>query len=214
MKIVIGTRGDRLKRTVSRAERLLGGGKYSENGFMKVVREIKDDIDAICQRDPAARNGTEVLLLYSGLHALLMYRAAHAVNGKGFHFLARAISQSAKFFTGIEIHPGAEIGKGLFIDHGTGVVIGETCTIGDHVKLYQGVTLGAKSFQVGEDGTLVKGIKRHPDIGNRVVIYAGATILGGDTVIGDDCVVGGNVWLTHSLPSGETITTGRQKEAR
>ena len=99
------------------------------------------------------------------------------------------------------------IGRYFFIDHGTGVVIGETTTIGEHVKLYQHVTLGAKSFALAEDGTPVKGIKRHPDIGDRVVIYAGATILGGDTKIGNDCVVGGNVWLTHSLNDGETITT-------
>lgn len=107
--------------------------------------------------------------------------------------------------TGIDIHPGAEIGKHFFIDHGTGVVIGETTVIGDNVKLYQHVTLGAKSFAAEEDGTLVKGIKRHPNIGNNVVIYAGATILGGDVYIGDDCVIGGNVWLTHSVPAGQTI---------
>ena len=112
------------------------------------------------------------------------------------------------------IHPGAKIGEYFFIDHGTGVVIGETTTIGEHVTLYQHVTLGAKNFEVGPDGTLVKGIKRHPDIGNHVVIYAGATILGGRTVIGDHCVIGGNVWLTHSLPAGETIVTRPANEQR
>ena len=102
-------------------------------------------------------------------------------------------------------HPGATIGESFFIDHGTGVVIGETTTIGCNVKLYQHVTLGAKSFQVGEDGTLVKGIKRHPDIGDRVVIYSGATILGGETQIGNDCIIGGSVWLTHSVPAGKMV---------
>jgi len=121
--------------------------------------------------------------------------------------IPRVMTEQAHQFTGIDIHPGATSGSYFFIDHGTGVVIGETTTIGDHVKLYQHVTLGAKSFALSEDGTPVKGIKRHPDIGDNVVIYAGATILGGDTRIGDGCVVGGNVWLTHSLNDGETITT-------
>jgi serine O-acetyltransferase len=107
--------------------------------------------------------------------------------------------------TGIDIHPGAVIGRYFFIDHGTGVVIGETCSIGEHVKLYQGVTLGAKSFELDENGNPVKGIKRHPDIGSRVVIYSGATILGGDTSIGDDCIIGGNVWLTHSVQPGSKV---------
>ena len=120
--------------------------------------------------------------------------------------IPRVMTEYSHRITGIDIHPGATIGRYFFIDHGTGVVIGETTTIGDHVKLYQHVTLGARSFDLAEDGTPVKGVKRHPDIGDRVVIYAGATILGGDTRIGDDCVVGGNVWLTHSLEAGRTIT--------
>jgi serine O-acetyltransferase len=115
------------------------------------------------------------------------------------------MTEQAHQVTGIDIHPGATIGKYFFIDHGTGVVIGETTTIGDHVKIYQHVTLGAKSFALSDDGTPVKGIKRHPDIGDNVVIYAGATILGGDTRIGNDCVVGGNVWLTHSVPPGSKV---------
>ena len=120
--------------------------------------------------------------------------------------LPRIMTEHAHSMTGIDIHPGATIGKYFFIDHGTGVVIGETTTIGEHVKLYQHVTLGAKSFAANDDGSLVKGIKRHPDIGNNVIIYSGATILGGTTHIGDNCVIGGSVWLTHSLPAGETIT--------
>ena len=120
------------------------------------------------------------------------------------------MTELAHSHTGIDIHPGATIGRYFFIDHGTGVVIGETTVIGDHVKLYQGVTLGAKSFPTEPDGTLVKDIKRHPNIGNNVVIYAGATILGGDTYIGDGCTIGGNVWLTHSVPAGETVLAARE----
>jgi serine O-acetyltransferase len=115
------------------------------------------------------------------------------------------MSEHAHSKTGIDIHPGATIGAGFFIDHGTGVVIGETCTIGRRVKLYQGVTLGALSFAKDETGALVKGVKRHPDVEDRVVIYAGATILGGDTVIGHDSVIGGNVWLIHSVPPGSKV---------
>lgn len=116
--------------------------------------------------------------------------------------------------TGIDIHPGATIGEYFFIDHGTGIVIGETTTIGNHVKLYQGVTLGARSFELDENGNPVKKIKRHPDIGNHVVIYANATILGGDTVIGDDCVIGGNTWLTHSVPAGSTVSYNAMENRR
>ena len=115
------------------------------------------------------------------------------------------MTEYAHQMTGIDIHPGATIGKYFFIDHGTGVVIGETTVIGERVKLYQHVTLGAKSFAVGEDGTLVKDVKRHPNIGNNVVIYAGATILGGDVYIGDNCVIGGSVWLTHSVKEGDMV---------
>ena len=121
------------------------------------------------------------------------------------------LTEYAHSLTGIDIHPGAAIGPYFFIDHGTGVVIGETTVIGEHVKLYQGVTLGAKSFAVKADGTLVKGNKRHPNIGSNVVIYAGATILGGDTYIGDNCIIGGNVWLTHSVEPGKRVLTAREQ---
>ena len=121
------------------------------------------------------------------------------------------LTEYAHSLTGIDIHPDATVGPYFFIDHGTGVVIGETTVIGEHVKLYQGVTLGAKSFAVKADGTLVKGNKRHPNIGNNVVIYAGATILGGDTYIGDNCVIGGNVWLTHSVEPGKRVLTAREQ---
>ena len=121
----------------------------------------------------------------------------------------RIITEYAHRLTGIDIHPGATIGEYFFIDHGTGVVIGETSTNSHRVKIYQNVTIGATSFDVSPDGSLVKGIKRHPDIGNNVVIYAGATILGGQTVIGDDCVIGGNVWLTHSVKAGRVVLNER-----
>ena len=177
-----------------------------------ILAVLKTDVRAGYEGDPAAKSVDEIILTYPAFKAITIYRMAHELYKMQVPLVPRLMTEYAHRITGIDIHPGASIGRYFFIDHGTGVVIGETTTIGDHVKLYQHVTLGAKSFQVGEDGTLVKGIKRHPDIGNRVVIYAGATILGGDTVIGDDCVVGGNVWLTHSLPAGETITTGRQRE--
>ena len=171
-----------------------------------ILEILKTDIRAGYEGDPAAKSIDEILLTYPAFQAISIYRMAHKLYQMQVPLVPRMMTEYAHRITGIDIHPGATIGSYFFIDHGTGVVIGETTTIGDHVKLYQHVTLGAKSFEVGEDGTLVKGIKRHPDIGDRVVIYSGATILGGQTVIGDDCVIGGNVWLTHSIPPGETVT--------
>ena len=171
-----------------------------------ILQILKTDIRAGYEGDPAAKSIDEVILTYPAFQAISIYRMAHKLYEMQVPLVPRMMTEYAHRITGIDIHPGATIGPYFFIDHGTGVVIGETTTIGEHVKLYQHVTLGAKSFEVGEDGTLVKGIKRHPDIGDRVVIYAGATILGGNTKIGDDCVIGGSVWLTHSLPAGETIT--------
>ena len=163
-------------------------------------------MQAAYEGDPAARSTTEIMLTYPAFEAISIFRLAHELYVLKVPMLPRLMTEYAHRITGIDIHPGATVGRYFFIDHGTGVVIGETCTIGDHVKLYQGVTLGAKSFELDENGNPVKGIKRHPDIGNHVVIYAGATILGGRTRIGDGCVVGGNVWLTHSLNPGETIS--------
>lgn len=173
----------------------------------EILEILKTDIQAGYEGDPAAKSMDEVIITYPAFIAIATYRVAHKLYELGVPMIPRVMTEQAHEITGIDIHPGATIGRYFFIDHGTGVVIGETTTIGDHVKLYQHVTLGAKSFPVNEDGTPVKGIKRHPDIGDRVVIYAGATILGGDTKIGDDCVVGGNVWLTHSLDPGVTIVT-------
>ncbi|NLL50986.1 MAG: serine acetyltransferase [Eubacteriaceae bacterium] len=158
------------------------------------------DIEAAYAGDPAARYIEEILLGYPSVQAVAIYRLAHEMFIRHIPIIPRVMTEYAHEITGIDIHPGATIGKYFFIDHGTGVVIGETCTIGDNVKLYQGVTLGAKSFEVDADGNLVKGIKRHPDIEDDVVIYSGATILGGDTRIGRGSIIGGNVWLTESVP--------------
>ena len=171
-----------------------------------ILEILKTDIQAGYEGDPAAKSPDEVIITYPAFRAIAIFRIAHKLYEMDVPMIPRVMTEQAHRITGIDIHPGATIGKYFFIDHGTGVVIGETTTIGDHVKLYQHVTLGAKSFDLADDGTPVKGVKRHPDIGDRVVIYAGATILGGDTKIGDDCVVGGNVWLTHSLEAGKTIT--------
>ena len=171
----------------------------------EIRRILWTDIIAAYQGDPAAKTPDEIILAYPAFTAISAYRVAHELYVLNVPLVPRIITEYAHRLTGIDIHPGASIGEYFFIDHGTGVVIGETSTIGDHVKIYQNVTIGAKSFDVAPDGSLVKGIKRHPDIGSGVVIYAGATILGGQTVIGDNCVIGGNVWLTHSVEAGRVV---------
>jgi serine O-acetyltransferase len=170
------------------------------NRLPQIRERLQTDIQAAFDGDPAARTTEEILLSYPSINVLSIHRIAHVLYEQEVPVIPRIMAEYAHEMTGIDIHPGATIGDYFFIDHGTGVVIGETSTIGNHVKLYQGVTLGAKSFALDEHGNPVKGIKRHPDIGDRVVIYAGATILGGDTVIGSDSTIGGNVWLTHSVP--------------
>lgn len=183
--------------------------------MMDSLPEIKDllqsDVKAAYEGDPAAVSEEEVMLAYPGFEAISIFRLAHKLYELKVPILPRMMTEHGHKITGIDIHPGATIGRYFFIDHGTGVVIGETTTIGEHVKLYQGVTLGAKSFDVNPDGSLVKGIKRHPDIGNNVVIYAGATVLGGNTSIGDDCVIGGNVWLTHSVDAGSKVMPAKEQ---
>ena len=175
------------------------------------VRKLLDsDIKAAYEGDPAARNADEVLVCYPGIMAIMHYRLAHVLHGLGVPLIARMISEIAHSVTGIEIHPGAQIGGRFFIDHGTGVVIGETAIIGQNVRLYQAVTLGAKRFPVDEDGTLVKGNLRHPIVEDDVVIYAGATILGRIT-IGRGSTIGGNVWLTRSVPSGSNISQAQMR---
>ena len=179
---------------------------YDILDLLPVIKEkLLKDVIALYEGDPAAKSPEEVILSYPGFYAISVYRLAHEFYLKGIPYISRLMTEFAHEKTGIDIHAGATIGEYFFIDHGTGIVIGETTTIGDRVKIYQGVTLGAKSFELDEEGNPVKGIKRHPDIGNGVVIYANATILGGNTKIGDGCVIGGNVWLTHSVPAGEVV---------
>lgn len=162
---------------------------------------LEGDARAIVAGDPAAHGRDEVVRTYPGFYAIAAHRVAHALLGLGARTLARMIAAHAHRSTGIDIHPAARIGRRFCIDHGTGVVIGETAVLGDDVKLYQGVTLGGLSVRK-EDAAR----KRHPTLGDRVVVYAGATILGGDTVVGDDSVIGGNVWLTRSVPAGTKLT--------
>jgi serine O-acetyltransferase len=170
------------------------------------VRALLDtDIQAAYEGDPAARSADEVLVCYPGITAIMHHRLAHILYQLGAPLVARIISELAHSATGIDIHPGAQIGESFFIDHGTGVVIGETAVIGKHVRVYQAVTLGAKRFQKDQDGILVKGNARHPIVEDDVVIYAGATILGRIT-IGHGSTIGGNVWLTYSVPPGSNIT--------
>ncbi len=177
--------------------------------FLTLLPEVKrillTDIQAIYDGDPAAVDQGEVILTYPGFHAIMVYRLAHLLYRLHVPYLPRMMSELAHSRTGIDIHPGAQIGEYFCIDHGTGVVIGETAVLGHHVKLYQGVTIGARSFVLDEAGNPVKGGKRHPDIGDNVVIYANATILGGDTVIGANSTIGGSVWLTHSVKEGSYL---------
>jgi serine O-acetyltransferase len=183
--------------------------------FGRQLPEIRallvSDIQAAFTGDPAAQHITEILLCYPGVWAMTHHRLAHALHRLGVPLLARFINEIAHSATGIDIHPGAQIGSSFFIDHGTGVVIGETAIIGERVRVYQAVTLGAKSFAADLDGTLVKGNARHPIVEDDVVIYAGATILGRVT-IGRGSVIGGNVWLTHSVPPGSSVRQGKIRE--
>lgn len=192
-------------------ELLVGQGMTSDHagkicsafidGLPELQRELADDAVATYEADPAAKSVDEVLLAYPGALALTYYRIAHRLHLQGVELLPRLITEQAHRLTGIDIHPGATIGKSLAIDHGTGIVVGETAVIGDHVRLYQGVTIGALSVRK-ELATQ----KRHPTIGDNVVVYANASLLGGETVIGEDSVIGGNVWLTHAVPAGSAVT--------
>jgi len=169
------------------------------------IRELLDtDVQAAYHGDPAARSVDEVLICYPGIEAMIHHRLAHQLYSLGVPLLARIVAEKAHGQTGIDIHPGAQIGPGFFIDHGTGVVIGETAVLGERVRMYQGVTLGAKRFPADEKGHLEKGLPRHPIVEDDVVIYAGATILGRVT-IGRGSIIGGNVWLTRSVPAGSHV---------
>jgi len=175
-----------------------------------VRRSLTLDVQAAFDGDPAAKSFAEIILSYPGLKAISVYRVAHRLRLLEVPLLPRIMTEYAHRETGIDIHPGARIGESFFIDHGTGVVIGETTDIGANVKIYQGVTLGALSFPKDERGNIIRDRKRHPTLEDGVVIYAGATILGGDTVIGKGSIVGGNTWLIHSIPPGSRITSTPQ----
>jgi len=177
-------------------------GRVESEQPIGILSRMREDIQAVFDRDPAARNALEVVLAYPGLHAIWMYRMAHWLWQHQFCLMGRLLSEFARWITGIEIHPGAAIGRRLFIDHGMGVVIGETAEIGDDVLIYQGVTLG---------GTSLKKEKRHPTIEDHVTIYAGATIMGGDTVVGEYSTIGANVFLTSSVPPHSLVI---QEEAK
>lgn len=173
---------------------------------LPVIRRIlMEDIQAAYEGDPAAKSLDEIVLSYPCIEAIATYRIAHLLYELDVPVIPRIMSERAHSRTGIDIHPGAAIAPRFFIDHGTGVVIGETTTIGKNVKLYQGVTLGALSFPLDENGMPIKGVKRHPDIDDNVVIYANATILGGETRVGAGAVIGGNTWITASVPAGARV---------
>ncbi len=176
-----------------------------------VMDLIASDVVAAYEGDPAATCIEEVILAYPGVKAVFTYRIAHLLASLGVPLIPRIMTEFAHNETGIDIHPGATIGREFFIDHGTGVVIGETTVIGNRVKLYQGVTLGALSIPRGERGEVLRGVKRHPTLEDDVVVYAGATILGGETVVGRGSVIGGNVWLTTSVPPYSRVTLPRGK---
>ena len=172
------------------------------SGIPRIRELLATDVRAALEGDPAACNAPEVITSYPGVTAIAVHRIAHLLYTRGVPLIPRMMTELVHGRTGIDIHPGARIGSGFFIDHGTGVVIGETTQIGERVKLYQGVTLGALSVEVSEAS---RQQKRHPTLEDNVTVYAGATILGGDTIIGAGSVIGGNVWLTHSVPPGTTV---------
>lgn len=214
---------DRLTTQIGRALRHEAGATsdcntqedYEALGQMKTLQFLDQlpelrailatDVQAAFDGDPACKTPDEVIFCYPGLEAITVYRLAHLLHELGIPYIPRMMTEWAHSRTGIDIHPGARIGEYFFIDHGTGVVIGETCEIGQHVKLYQGVTLGALSFPTDNDGNLVRGAKRHPTLEDGVVIYANATILGGRTVIGHHAVIGSSVWITASVAPHTTV---------
>ena len=194
-----------------------GQEPISSNDFLAQLPHMRqalhEDTEIALQSDPAVTAREEVILCYPGLKALVYYRIARALYHLEVPFLPRLITEIAHSITGIDIHPGAHIGRRFFIDHGTGVVIGATCIIGDDVKIYQGVTLGALSFPRSEEGSIIKGLERHPIIGDGVTIYSGATILGRIT-IGSGSVIGGNVWVTKDVPPNSHVMQQRPKQDR
>ncbi len=177
-----------------------------------IKKSLHEDIKAAYEGDPAAISREEIIISYPSIRTMLSHRIAHLLFQRKVPLLPRLISEISHSKTGIDIHPGASIGAGCFLDHGTGIVIGETAIIGDYCRIYQGVTLGSKSFPQNEDGTLVKAIPRHPIVESHVVIYAGATILGRIT-IGHHSIIGGNVWITETVPANSRILQTRYQQA-
>lgn len=226
---VIDRLHDRLTRQIGRALRHEAGATSECEGdtdyealgqaktlqFLNELPRIREmlatDVRAAYDGDPACKTPDEVIFCYPGLEAITVYRLANLLYQLEIPFIPRMMSEWAHMRTGIDIHPGATIGRHFFIDHGTGVVVGETCEIGDHVKLYQGVTLGALSFPTDGEGNLVRDQKRHPTIEDGVVVYANATILGGETVVGHDSVIGSSVWLTYSVDPHTTVLLEKPK---
>lgn len=206
------------------AQAASGGGTTAETAERTVERFLLRmptlrrllvlDVEATMAGDPAARSFAEIIFSYPGFYAITVQRVAHELWDLSVPLLPRIMTEVAHSKTGIDIHPGAQIGESFFIDHGTGVVIGETAVIGRNVKIYQGVTLGALSFPKDASGRLLRGIKRHPTLCDNVVVYAGATILGGDTVVGEGAVIGGNTWVVESVPPGEKVLYTRTSRAR
>jgi serine O-acetyltransferase len=201
------------QRTGEKSPQLGDFAREVVKAFFERLVHVRDliglDVQAAYDGDPAAEHTDEVILCYPGMDAVFAHRIAHELYLMGVPLLPRLIAEQAHSRTGIDIHPGAKIGESFFVDHGSGTVIGETSVIGKLVKIYQGVTLGARSFPKDERGRAIRGIKRHPTIGDRVNIYAGAVILGGDTVIGDDCVIAGGVFVTSSVPPGHVVQQHR-----
>jgi serine O-acetyltransferase len=185
-------------------------GQQLTIAFLERLPELRsvlaDDVQAAYDGDPAARGPDEIIFCYPGVDAVTIFRLAHELHGLGVPLIPRMMTEYAHSKTGVDIHPGAQIGRSFFIDHATGVVIGETTIIGNHVKLYQGVTLGALSFPKDAHGNIIRGRKRHPTLEDYVVVYANATILGGDTVVGHHAVVGSNVWLMESVAPGTVVS--------
>ena len=184
--------------------------RYLVESLPGIQEMLQEDIQAAFDGDPAAKSSMEVVMSYPAIQAIATYRIAHLACQKKVPLIPRIMTEVAHSRTGIDVHPGAEIGRSFFIDHGTGVVIGETTVIGNNVKIYQGVTLGALSFPKDKDGKVIKGIKRHPNVDNNVTIYAGATILGNIT-IGEGSTIGGNVWLTHSVQPNSKVSNVQPK---
>jgi len=199
--------GDLQKKAVSITERFFAG-------IPSVRALLKTDVEAAYAGDPAARSLEEIVLAYPGLEAVAIQRVAHLLYKEEIPLLPRMMTEWAHSRTGIDIHPGASIGSHFFIDHGTGVVIGETCVIGNRVKLYHGVTLGARSFQKDEQGAIIKGLRRHPHVEDDVTIYPNGIILGGDTTIGARSTIGANVFLMKSVPPDTLLVRGEQIQSR